>query len=48
MLGLYLGCNYLTNCQHCSDWLQNERRGWPMQIVIRLEICTMQKNFLLL
>ena len=30
-----------------SLWLQNVSRGWPMQAVARLEICTMRINIAL-
>jgi len=33
-----------ANIQFCSVWLQNVSRGWPMQAVARLEICTMRIN----
>jgi len=31
-----------ANMQLCLVWLQNVIRGWPMQTVARLEICTMR------
>jgi len=35
------------NIQHCSGYLQSGSKGWPMQVVAGLEICTMQINILL-
>jgi len=32
----------MANIQLCSVWLQNVSRGWPMQAVARLDICTMR------
>ena len=36
-----------ANIQFFSEWLENMSEGWPMQVVARLEICTMQINILL-
>jgi len=34
-------CNSI---QICSGWLQNRRRGWPVQAVAIVDICMMQIN----
>jgi len=36
-----------ASIQLFSGWIQNVSRGWPMPLVDRLEVCTMQINILL-
>ena len=36
-----------ANMQLCLVWLQNVSRGWPMQAVARLEVCSMRINIVL-